>query len=148
MPNVETALYDVKNYSFGLTIPDWIDDPRTKEWKDTAARAHGFIIVTPEYNHGFPGELKLMLDTAHKEYFRKPVGLCMVSSGGLGGARGGENMLSILIGHGMSPMRAGVYFSNVKELFTENGAIKDASYHEKLQKMFTELLWYVERLNY
>jgi NAD(P)H-dependent FMN reductase len=41
------------------------------------------VIVTPEYNHGYPGLLKHVLDSNLKEYIHKAVGLCGVSAGGL-----------------------------------------------------------------
>lgn len=59
-------------------------------------RADGLVIVSPEYNHGYPGEMKLMLDQLYKEYNRKPVGICGVSSGALGGARMVEQLRLIL----------------------------------------------------
>lgn len=56
-------------------------------YRDLVAEADGFILVVPEYNHGYPGELKLMMDQAYKEYTRKPIGVMGVSQGALGGAR-------------------------------------------------------------
>src|SRR5262245_59793575 len=43
-------------------------------------QADAVVIVTPEYNHGYPGPLKTAIDTAYREWFAKPVGF--VSYGG------------------------------------------------------------------
>jgi hypothetical protein len=37
--------------------------------KGTQSFNHGIIVVSPEYNHGYPGELKMMLDTLYQQYF-------------------------------------------------------------------------------
>jgi len=53
--------------------------------------ADAFVIVTPEYNHSFPGPLKTAIDSAHREWAAKPVGI--VSYGGLsGGLRAVEQL--------------------------------------------------------
>ena len=81
-----------------IDVLDWLDSPftgpnnRTSEWQSKVNQVDGLIIVMPEYNRGYPGELKLLLDQAYKEYNRKPVGLVGVSSGPIGGARGVEQL--------------------------------------------------------
>jgi NAD(P)H-dependent FMN reductase len=53
--------------------------------------ADAFVIVTPEYNHGYPGELKLLIDSAFSEWQAKPV--AFVSYGGVsGGLRAVEQL--------------------------------------------------------
>lgn len=110
------------------------------------ARADGMIIVSPEYNHGYPGELKMMLDEAFKEYHQKPAAICGVSNGGLGGARMAEVLRIVLIALHMLPVSTAVYFSNIQNLFDESGAIRDESYREKVKKLFDELVWYARAL--
>jgi len=57
------------------------------------------IIISPEYNHGYPGELKMLLDLApRKLYEGKYVGLVGVSSGSLGGARRIQQLMLVIIG--------------------------------------------------
>ena len=116
------------------------------EWSEFMKRADGLIIVSPEYNHGYPGELKLMLDELYEEYNRKPVGICGVSGGGLGGARMVEALRTSLIELQMVPMRNAVYFANIQNLFDDAGTIQDASFEKKLATMFDELLWYAKAL--
>jgi NAD(P)H-dependent FMN reductase len=47
--------------------------------------ADAIIIVTPEYNHGYPGVLKNALDYFFPQFRRTPVALVTVSAGGHGG---------------------------------------------------------------
>jgi NAD(P)H-dependent FMN reductase len=44
-----------------------------QRWAAKLAGLDGFILVTPEYNHGMPAVLKNALDYAYKEFVRKPV---------------------------------------------------------------------------
>jgi len=53
--------------------------------------ADAFVVVTPEYNHSFPGPLKLAIDSVYPEWAAKPVGF--VSYGGVaGGLRAVEHL--------------------------------------------------------
>jgi NAD(P)H-dependent FMN reductase len=143
---IETQLVDPRDYRLPAT-----DDTKTS---DTARRygeiivpADGFIIVSPEYNHGSPGELKMMLDMLFEEYARKPVGICGVSSGYFGGVRMLEQMRLVTLDYGMTPIREALHFPNVKTLFDEAGNITDPEGQEKrITKFLDELTWYARAL--
>lgn len=115
-------------------------------WSTIMKEADGLIIVSPEYNHGYPGPLKEMLDALYEEFARKPVAVCGVSAGGLGGARVVEQLKLVTVELHMCPIRESVYFSNVRELFNEDGSIKDKSYDARCEKMFEELFWFANAL--
>lgn len=147
--NIHSKLIDVRDHAYTITTPPWgkggADEKKT-QWKEIMENADALVIVTPEYNHGYPGELKLLLDSLYNEYEKKPVALCGVSAGGLGGARVVEHLKQILTELKMVPIQNAVYFSSIKNLFTESGTIKDASYGEKVDRMLEELLWYAQTL--
>ena len=111
-----------------------------EKYRELITKADAIVIVTPEYNRGFPGELKLMLDQLYEEYRHKFVAVCGVSSGGIGGARAVELLFPVLIGVEMFPIKKVVYFSNVEDLFGQNGEIKDDSYIEKVETMIDYLV--------
>ncbi|MFC1703000.1 NADPH-dependent FMN reductase, partial [Patescibacteria group bacterium] len=76
-----------------IDVKDWIESPFTsnarssdkaKALAEKFERADGVVVVAPEYNHGYPGELKLMLDMFFPEWGRIPCGICGVSYGKLG----------------------------------------------------------------
>src|ERR1044072_6998813 len=89
---VETEFIDIR------TVPMKLDDAG-EQMKDpkfgaTIERCDGLIIVTPQYNHSFPGLLTHALDMCLKEYNQKAVGICGVSAGQFGGSRVVESLLA------------------------------------------------------
>ena len=85
---MESEIIDVRDYLTEAT-DNTGDSPQAKELAGKITKADGLIIVSPEYNHGYPGELKMMLDMIYEEYTSKPVGFCGVSAGGSGRSQGG-----------------------------------------------------------
>lgn len=132
----ESEIIDVRDYLF-----------KNKErLSEKIKKADALIFVFPEYNHGYPGELKIMTDMLYSEYKGKPVGFCGVSSGGLGGARAVEQMRLVVIEFHMVPIREAVYFSNIKELFDDKGGIRDDSYNKRTDLFLEELSDYARKL--
>jgi len=142
---IETELIDVRDFRLPAT-DDTGETEIAKKLSAITACADGFIIVSPEYNHGYPGELKMMLDMSDGEYAKKPIAICGVSSGATGGARMMEQLRNVIIDLAAVPLLESVYFSKIEELFDANGAIQDASYQGKVSKMLDELLWYAKIL--
>jgi NAD(P)H-dependent FMN reductase len=62
----------------------------TRQWADKIASFDGFVMVTPEYNHGTSGVLKNAIDYLYAEWNNKAVGF--VSYGSVGGARAAEHL--------------------------------------------------------
>ena len=145
LDGVETELIDVRDFRIPSTDNSG-NSEQSKRFAEIATRADGFVIVAPEYDHGYPGELKMMLDMLYKEFNRKPVGICGVSAGGAGGIRTVEQLRSVAIEFQMVPIREAIYFSTIQNLFDENGNITDESYRQRVQKFFDELLWYAKAL--
>jgi len=78
-PGVEIIFVDPTE----LYFPGDGNDPEGKDprYSEITARADAFFIVTPEYNHSFPGTLKRMLDSELANYNHKPVAFAGVSDG-------------------------------------------------------------------
>ncbi len=81
----------------------------TRRWAETIAAYDGFVIVTPEYNHGVPGVLKNALDYLYAEWNNKALGL--VSYGAAGGARSAEQMRLVAAELQMADVRQQVTLS-------------------------------------
>jgi NAD(P)H-dependent FMN reductase len=113
---------------------------------EKVARADGLVIVSPEYNRGYPGELKMMLDMLYKQYARKPVAICGVSSGPFGGARMMQQLKLVCLGLHMVPLEDAIYFSKVEDLFDDTGTIKNQSYYRQVKHLIEELLWHAKAL--
>ena len=93
-PNVTVQV--VSPHSLQLQFKDEGEQakPQYPELTQLVSEADAFIIVSPEYNHGYAGSLKYMLDLHLKEYIHKPVAMVGVSSQVSGGTR----MIEALIG--------------------------------------------------
>ncbi len=142
----ESELIDVRDFRADAT-DNTEEGPQAKKLSPKIEKADAFIIVTPEYNHGYPGELKMMLDLLYEQYARKPVGFCGVSSGGLGGARCVEKLRQVIVELHMVSIREALYFPAVQDLFDEKGKIKDPDAYKKRVKAFMdELSWYAGAL--
>jgi NAD(P)H-dependent FMN reductase len=142
---LESEILDARDYRTIATDKTFLY-PEAKRLAEKIVKADALIIVTPEYNHGYPGELKMMLDMLYEQYARKPVGLCGVSMGGLGGARCVEQLREVIAELHMVSIREALYFSNVRQLFDEKGAIKDTAYYDRVKKFLEELIWYADAL--
>jgi NAD(P)H-dependent FMN reductase len=137
--DVETELIDVRDLSMKLDdAGEQMKDPR---FAAAIERCDGLIIVTPEYNHGYPGLLKHALDMNLKEYIHKAVGICGVSAGPLGGARVIEGLLPVMRELGLVTIFWDVNFGNVEKIFDEHGKLLDQRYIGRLDKFLNELIW-------
>lgn len=130
---------------YPVTARAGIEMKKRVPWHQTMNRASALIIVSPEYNHGYPGELKLMLDMLFEEYRNKPVIVMGVSSGKLGGARMVENLLPVLISLNMHPLKNSIYFSEVEKILSERGTVKSEKYKKKVKNTLEKLQETLER---
>src|SRR4029077_11167163 len=136
---VETELIDVRKLS--LRLDDAGEQMKDATFSATIERCDGLIILTPEYNHGYPGLLKHALDMNLKEYIHKAVGICGVSAGPFGGARGIEGLLPVMRELGLVTIFEDVNFVKVQEIFDEQGQLLDQSYVRRVDKFLNELTW-------
>jgi len=144
---LETELVDIRELS--LPSDDAGEDIKHPALSSLIMRADGLVIVTPEYNHGYPGMLKHALDTNLKEYVHKAVGICGVSAGGFGGTRVIENLLPVMRELGLVTIFWDGNFSGAQRLFDEAGNMKDREAHEKrIDKFLGELIWMSKVLRY
>ena len=144
---VESDLIDIRELNF----PTNDAGEQIKDTKFSAAceRADGLVIVTPEYNRGYPGMLKHVLDSNLKEYIHKAVGVCGVSAGGFGGTRVIENLLPVMRELGLVTIFWDGNFSGAQQLFDDAGNMKDRAAHEKrMDKFLGELIWMSKVLRY
>lgn len=143
----EIVFVDPKDFNFAGDGNDPEGkDPRYTEIVD---RVDAFLIVTPEYNHSFPGSLKRMLDSEFDLYKHKPVGLAGCSNGPWGGVRVCEALLPVCHRLGLVNIQNELYFPKVQEIFSSSGQIT-ADYAERYQKnvgnLLDELVWFAKLL--
>jgi len=144
---VETELIDIRELNF--PTDDAGEAIKDANFSAAMKRADRLVIVTPEYNHGYPGMLKHALDTTLKEYIHKAVGICGVSAGGFGGTRVIEAMLPVMRELGLVTIFWDGNFSGAQQLFDDAGNMKDRAAHEKrMDKFIRELIWMSKVLRY
>jgi len=143
---VETELIDIREIH--LPASDAGEAIKDARFSESVMRADALIIVAPEYNHGYPGLLKHVLDSNLKEYIHKAVGICGVSAGPFGGTRVVENMLPVVRELGLVTIFWDGNFSSVQKAFDESGALTDESYVRRTDKFLKELIWMAKVLRY
>lgn len=117
---------------------------KAKEWAAKIAEADGVIIVTPEYNHGYPAVLKNALDVIYKEWNYKPVSF--VSYGGVsGGIRAVEQLKQVTLELKMYPLHEEVNIHYIWQAFDESGQLKDESLSQKAQALLKTMTDFLSR---
>jgi NAD(P)H-dependent FMN reductase len=141
-----TELVDVADYELTATGAEGTGVPLDR-YRSLVAAADGFVIVAPEYNHGYPGELKLLLDSEFAGYRRKPVGFVGVASGRIGGARVIEQLQQVTTALRMVPVLPSVNVTNVNEAMNERGEFDAGTLGTALDEMLDEVQWYARNLS-
>ena len=107
--------------------------------------ADGVLIVTPEYNGGYPASLKNVVDLLYDEWRRKPIAISTVSAGGFGGMQVITSLQFSLWKIQAWTVPAMFPVPKVQDAFDENGVPTDPVSMDKRAKAFMgELLWCVE----
>jgi NAD(P)H-dependent FMN reductase len=111
-------------------------------WARKIAAGDGFILVTPEYNHGTSAVLKNALDVIWSEWNNKPVSF--VSYGGpAGGARAVEQLRQVAVELEMAPIRVAVVIASIDKAFDAQGEpVKREILEKNGHKMFDQLAWW------
>lgn len=107
--------------------------------------ADGVIIVTPEYNGGYPASLKNVVDLLYDEWHRKPVAISTVSDGIFGGTQVITSLQFSLWKIKAWTVPSMFPVPKVSEAFDENGNPADKAATDKRAAGFiNELLWCIE----
>jgi len=142
---VETELIDVE--ALHLPSDDAGEPIKNPAFAQSMARADAVILVTPEYNHGYPGLLKHLLDSCLKEYVHKAAGIVSVSAGPWGGTRVIENLIPVMRELGLVPIFWDVHFTHSYKTF-EEGKPLDPVYGPRIDKFLAELVWMAKTLRH
>ena len=145
-PGVETELIDIA--AVPMPVDDAGESIKDGGFAGSMARADGLVIVSPEYNHGYPGLLKHVLDSCLKEYIHKAVGIVGVSAGPFGGTRVIQNLLPVMRELGLVTIFWDVNFSSVQQAFDESGELRDRAFLRRIDKFLRELIWMSRTLRY
>lgn len=145
---IETQYFDVRDFrlpadNYGQEMKD-----QFPEWRDAVIRADGLVIVTPEYNHGYPGSLKSVLDLLLKEYIHKAVAFAGVSAGPWGGTRVIEACVPMVRELGLAVTFTDLNFPGVASKFDDDGELLDDAYEGRVDRFIDELAWMSKTLRW
>lgn len=79
----ELDLVDLAGYDFPARLP-LRTTAAMQQFSARIDRADAFVVVTPEYNHGYPASLKQAIDYGCDEWFAKPIGFVSYGTTGQG----------------------------------------------------------------
>src|ERR1051325_1207442 len=147
-PEIRTRLFDVADFhlphdDYGQGLKD-----EFPEWRDAIVQADGLVIVTPEYNHGYPGALKAVLDLLLREYVHKAVSFVGVSAGPCGGTRVIEAMVPMVRELGLAVTFSDLNFPKVQTLFDAEGKLLDLAFEKRAKDFLDELVWMARTLKW
>jgi len=131
-----------------LPIDDAGEAVKDQRFSAAMERADAIVIVSPEYNHSFPGLLKHVLDSCLKEYIHKAAGIVGVSAGVFGVARTIEHFQPVLRELGLVSIFWDVNFGTVEKVFDSSGQLLDQAYVRRTDKFLNELIWMAKVLRY
>src|SRR5258705_1678274 len=132
----DVADFDLPRRDYGQAIKESFP-----EWRDAIGQADGLVIVTPEYNHGYPGTLKAVLDLLLREYVHKAVAFVGVSAGPWGGTRVIEPMVPMVRRLGLAVTFSDLNFPKVQRIFDAEGKLLDPAFEKRARDFLDELVW-------
>ena len=154
-PAFEVELVDLRDHplpffdadSPAKTGRDYTDEAVVR-FSRVIDRADGYVILTAEYNHGYPAVLKNALDSTFVEWRRKPV--AYVGWGNTGGARAIEQLRAVAVEFEMAPLRHAVHILGSVMLpamtAEEFSPSLFESLDERLEMLIKDLVWWATAL--
>jgi NAD(P)H-dependent FMN reductase len=151
--NLSVELLDLRDYPlpfFEEALPpglakDNYDHPTVTRWREKIKEADGYIVATPEYNHGYPAVLKNALDYTYFAWAKKAI--AFVSWGGLGGGRAVEQLRGVAIELDMAPVRTAVHIPNFWMFLDDKGKFKSFDPYEPAgDALIDQLTWWAGAL--
>jgi len=123
-----------------MVEPTYAADSLEGRWVALVRGLDGFVVVTPEYNHGYPGHLKNAFDALYPAWNHKPI--AFLSYGGFAaGARAAEQLSLVAIEARMVPVRDQVNLRLIGLAADEHGAPSEEIYGKRAHAMLEELAW-------
>ena len=142
-------ILDLKDYNFPLFderlrhLPD--PAPNVLQFAEKIRSADGVIIITPEYNGGYPASLKNVIDLLTEEWRRKPVAISTVSDGVFGGSQVITALQFSLWKIRTWTVPAMYPVPTVNKTFDESGMAADSEAADRRAASFIgELMWCIE----
>jgi NAD(P)H-dependent FMN reductase len=153
LEGVEAELLDLRQYP----MPFYEEAKMTSElkghykseaatrWAKKIGEGDAFIIIAPEYNHGYPAVLKNAIDYGYSGgWAKKPAGF--ISYGGAGGVRSVEQLRQSLIILDMVPIQKAITIPAFWTALDEEGNFNPESVESQKEGFLTQLMWWAKLL--
>lgn len=145
----EPVLVDLHEIDFPLFHErlKFLKDPPQKlvDFSEAIKSADGIVLVSPEYNGGYPSSLKNAIDALEPEWKRKPIAIATVSAGAFGGMNSIISLQFSLWKLGACTVPSLFPTPTVDKTFDEDGNPADKEAVEKrASKFIGELVYYME----
>lgn len=131
---------------FSVDIIDPQAHPQAPSLQERIAEADAFVVVTPEYNHGYPAPLKALIDSVGAEWRGKAV--AFVSYGGIsGGLRAVEQLRLVFAELHAVTMQNSVSFASAWEQFDADGSLREPGRAQRsMATLLAQLHWWAVAL--
>ncbi len=143
-------LVDVRewlDWDAGQAVYKSVDEcpERFRPLAETIFGTDAFVIVSPEYNGGYPYSLKKLFDHFPKQA-HKPFAIATSSTGAMGGIRASlalQHYVVALFGM-LSPYM--LITPKVTEKFDDRGNLLDESFQKSVNTFVKEFLWLLDKI--
>ena len=139
----DAEIADLKEYDFPLFKERlrFLKTPgeKVQRFAEAIRSADGVLIVTPEYNGGYPAALKNVTDLLYEEWKRKPIAICTVSAGAFAGSQVITSLLFTLWKIGAWVVPAMCPVPKVETTFTQDGRTEDQMMIKRAAAFLDEL---------
>lgn len=146
----KVVLLDLAEYDFPIfheRLKNQVNpDAKTVDFANKFIASDGILIVTPEYNGGYPAAVKNMVDLLVSEWVKKPVAISTVSDGSFGGSQ-----VIISLQYSLWKLHAWTVpytfpVPKAQDTFTEDGEPLDTeTWMKRTKKFIDELMWVVNK---
>jgi NAD(P)H-dependent FMN reductase len=124
-------------------------EPTVKAWNDKLAEGDAYLVITAEYNHSVPGELKNAIDNVFVSFAlrNKPMAFVGYSAGIAAGTRAIEHLALIAIEAEAVPLRNSVLIPFVGDAFDADGQPTNPATTTALSVVLDDLSWWADALS-
>lgn len=154
-PDMDVEVLDLRDYQLPFfdeaVSPSYKSEPYKNEavarWTAKVADGDAFIIVAPEYNHGYTAVLKNALDYVYQEWNNKAV--AFVTYGSAMGARSVEQLREVAVELQMAPIRNAIHMPYDVIVAGGKGAAATelfAPYADRAKGLLEQLAWWAKAL--